>query len=271
MLTLSSVFLGLIGAIGVTLSLDADVIFNCDNAFVAKVSKDDGATWTDALTGGSWKTAYTVKITDVTADTILDIHCDDNGVVGGFIGQVLFAGETYYTTNPIEAGKWTLESSTDGITSPLVYTTYRDWRIILGDPLPGQSWIWNANVHNTMVFRFDFGNGIIGTTCEIDNDCEGDLICCPATNTCHPADWSPSAAAKVEENSNVVQLGNYKHHVNDIKHINKYDYNWYYNIIIIGVILFVLINNAFICYWCVCKDGSKRLYNNVKVEEFNED
>eukprot|EP01083_Nonionella_stella_P067394 178240_1 len=94
---------------------------------------------------------------------------------------------------------------------------------LFGDPAPG--------CPKEFTYCFGCGDGI-GAGCGDDTDCYGDLICCPETKTCHPAGWAP---AKVEENSNIMQLN----HVNSIKHNNKYD-DWYYNIIIIGVILFVL-------------------------------
>eukprot|EP01083_Nonionella_stella_P049954 133035_1 len=114
MLTISTVFLGLIG---VTLSYDAKVSFQCDNSFTASVSKDNGATFDVVLTGTNWPTEYDVEISGVTADTILDIECVDVGVVGGFIARVEFAGSTYYTTNPITDGAWAVLSASAGPTT----------------------------------------------------------------------------------------------------------------------------------------------------------
>ncbi len=82
MMSISTVCLTLIG---VTLSLDAVITFNCDNQFWAKVSRDDGVTFSEVSSGTDWPTPDTVTIADVTANTIFDLECKDNGVIGGFI------------------------------------------------------------------------------------------------------------------------------------------------------------------------------------------
>eukprot|EP01083_Nonionella_stella_P252359 869595_1 len=78
---------------------------------------------------------------------------------------------------------------------------------LFGDPAVG--------CPKEFTYCFGCGDGI-GKGCGDDTDCYGDLICCPGTKTCHPVGWAP--LAKVEENSNIMQLN----HVNSIKHNNKY-------------------------------------------------
>eukprot|EP01084_Bolivina_argentea_P047397 87329_1 len=52
---------------------------------------------------------------------------------------------------------------------------------------------------------------------------------------------------------------------------NKYidnHHSYFHPITISGFVLFLLINNVFVCYWCVCKDNYQKFYQNInKVEE----
>eukprot|EP01084_Bolivina_argentea_P254588 428028_1 len=85
-------------------------------------------------------------------------------------------------------------------------------------------------------------------TCQDDLDCPNCMQCCPKRNVC---EFPPDTAESVLQSINQMDE---LHGVNGVG-INGM-YEGYKDILLVGVVLFVLINNLFICYWCVCKRGN---------------
>eukprot|EP01083_Nonionella_stella_P145079 453919_1 len=97
-----------------------------------------------------------------------------------------------------------------------------------------------------------------GAKCADDSQCPDCMKCCEGKGVCEPYGMSP-AKSVVNSVHDIVS-----HSDNNY----KYGYQMYGYILLVGVILFVLINNVFIGYWCVCKRDNKELYEKcVDVEE----
>jgi len=153
-------FLGLIGAV---LSLDAIVEFHCDDSAVLSVSQDGGSTIASTRTHNGWNYPARQRGVGVTCNTVVTVACEDtgsaaNGVhTGGFIADVIYDGQHYYTTLFMANSNWEVSTSS---TSRLEYTqlTGFPWRIS-ANHFPGDAyWVWNGQTMNTMTFVFDFGN-----------------------------------------------------------------------------------------------------------------
>merc|ERR1719474_265029 len=137
----------------------ATLTTHSDNKGVHSISNDGGASWTDIGTEGNWPTAFSYDLTGVSANTKIRVSVSDVGVIGGFIATVLFDGEQYSTTNPLQDGHWKLVSASDGDTS-LIYKekTSSPWGISTAEIASDAFWVWNQGIYNTLVFEFDFGS-----------------------------------------------------------------------------------------------------------------
>ena len=132
----------------------ATLTLMCDDAGFSNVSWDGGATWTQTYTTTSWNTVYSFDI-DITDSTIVRFSCDDvHGGAANFIATMTYGNVDYSTTNPLNESMWSVVSSTDGIISPLTYSTRHSGDY--GDIADDAEVVWNGQLYNTMVFEFDF-------------------------------------------------------------------------------------------------------------------
>ncbi len=146
-----------------TLLYAATLNLRCDNSGTADLSVDNGTTWTEELSFTDWGITMTLEIPNPDTSTVVRCNCIDKGSVGGFMSTIQHAGSNYSTSNPLDAQNWELVSSSDGITTPLVYTekTASPWNIADSALAPDAYWVWNEQTYNTMVFQFHFAS-IIG-------------------------------------------------------------------------------------------------------------
>eukprot|EP01083_Nonionella_stella_P154575 498282_1 len=104
---------------------------------------------------GSWGTMLSATITGVSSSTIIKVMCQDGGHTGGFMGQVTYSGQQYYTKNPISSSLWTVTAASAGGTAITMY------KLKDTSPWSGTStlinsnayWIWNSNGGNSMTFE----------------------------------------------------------------------------------------------------------------------
>jgi len=143
----------------------ATLTTHSDDQGVHSISNDGGASWTAIGTESSWSTAFSYDLTGVSRDTKIRVSVSDGGGIGGFIATVLFDGEQYSTTNPLQDGHWKLVSASDGETS-LVYRakTSSKWNINTAAIASDAFWVWNGRTGNTLVFEFDFDSVYPATT-----------------------------------------------------------------------------------------------------------
>ena len=137
----------------------ANMTFHCDNGATTYVSQDNKESWVHV--GGettNWGTPFTYQFTDVSARTVVHVQCRDWGSVGGFIATIWFNGQSYSTTEPLSDGLWELINSTDGVTSPLIYSTKTasTWSIGTAEIASDAKWVWNGRTYNTILFEFAF-------------------------------------------------------------------------------------------------------------------
>eukprot|EP01083_Nonionella_stella_P109690 320087_1 len=145
---------------GSSLHGSAIVSVNIDNSGTISVA-NDGASFRPIGSTNNWQKQLTMVIPagDITPSTIIQFECKDAGGIGGFIANVKYNNIDYYTTKPIHASLFTLISSSDGATSPLVYKANgaAPWGGVALGGIPRKAfWIWNNRVNNVMVFRFHF-------------------------------------------------------------------------------------------------------------------
>eukprot|EP01084_Bolivina_argentea_P046468 85593_1 len=118
------------------------------------------------MSSGSWNTLMTATITGVSASTIIRIVCQDGGHTGGFMGQVTYSGQQYYTKNPISSSLWTVTAASAGGIAITMYSL-KD-----AHPWGGTStlinsnayWVWNNNGGNSMTFDLKMSDIILAPT-----------------------------------------------------------------------------------------------------------
>ena len=130
-----------------TVTVSATLTVYCNDNGLSFVSRNGGATWT-SLTSS--------EIDRVDADTVIRHSCKATEEIGGFLATLEFEGESYSTTDPLDAGYWSLISSSDG-DEDLVYFEANVEGI-------GESavWVWN-NVRFSdfdFLIGFQIGNGL---------------------------------------------------------------------------------------------------------------
>ena len=166
-----------------------------DNIQTVYRSDDGGNTFTE-IDGGyedNWKIELRLDIETVSANTILKYVVQDQGKVGGFLGIIQWNDNQYEITDPLTDGNWELISSSDGRTSPLVYTQdqngpWKRYKVYPNDVDRDTLWVWNDNTFNTMTFQFDFSKLIAAPT-PINSECPYQVI---TDDECHLITPTPS-------------------------------------------------------------------------------
>eukprot|EP01083_Nonionella_stella_P272414 923734_1 len=169
--------------------------------------------------------------------------------------------------------------------SPCTYKVCIKWSNFEGTCCTSESW-YNVKAGKTSAFGSlqvptchcpnDGNGGGGGETCDesqggelctSDAECNPTagsdcMTCCKGTGKCHNRNELPALAEQA-----LMSIKD----IND-NHVLPVDNNkGYYNILAGGVVLFILVNNIFICYWCVCKNGWNKMgYVNVN-KQFNND
>jgi len=138
----------------------ATLTTHSDNIGYHYISQDGGGSWTSIGTETNRMNSFSYSLSEITINTMIKVKVVDEGVVGAFIGTVLYDGQQYSTSSPLSAGHWELIGSSDGVTSPLVYSTKTSspWSISTDAIASDAYWVWNKNVDNTMYFHFSFSS-----------------------------------------------------------------------------------------------------------------
>eukprot|EP01083_Nonionella_stella_P170957 582914_1 len=151
---LYSTFIFLYGYL-VTVYGQATVHVYCDD--FGGISHSNGAGWTvdaDRFSSGFWSTLITAVITDISSSTIIRATCIDGAHTGGFVGQVTYLGQQYYTTNPLSSGLWRVTSAQTGSTSSLTYET----RSCCSEINSNAYFVWNGQNSDTITFDLHFSD-----------------------------------------------------------------------------------------------------------------
>ena len=145
-------------------SKKAELTLHCDNAAIIYLSHDGKASWTNVGNTTAWFRAFNYEVTSISADTVVHVSCRDTGMVAGLIATMHYNGQNYSTTEPLSESVWDLVNSTDGVTSPFVYSnkTASTWSISTPGIASDAKWVWNRNTYNTMLFEFAF-DGLVTT------------------------------------------------------------------------------------------------------------
>eukprot|EP01084_Bolivina_argentea_P254589 428029_1 len=93
----------------------------------------------------------------------------------------------------------------------------------------------------------------LGVTCSNDANCPCCMQCCPKRFVC---EYPPTKSASYA----ISEMNEQMHGVSGTKEV-FYD-PIYVCILLVGVALFVLVNNVFIGYWCVCKKDNSNKDNS---------
>ena len=141
-----------------TNSTTASLAFHCDNVGTVYLSHDGKESWSNVGSISHWPTPFMYEVTNISTDTVLRVSCLGTGSNEGFIATMQYGLRNYSTTNPLNDSFWRLINSTDGVTSPLVYSskTASPWRISTPEIASDAYWVWNRNTVNTMLFEFAF-------------------------------------------------------------------------------------------------------------------
>eukprot|EP01083_Nonionella_stella_P304655 1059593_1 len=145
-------------------TIDATVSVNMDNSGTISLATD-GVSFIQIGTVVDWHDTKTVVIqeVDITPSTIIQFECVDWGGIGGFIGNLNYNNNDYYTTDPLANSQFEIISSSDDVTSPLVYTA--NGAGAWGDApsaLPADAvWVWNDRANNNMTFHFSFASLVL--------------------------------------------------------------------------------------------------------------
>eukprot|EP01084_Bolivina_argentea_P095730 172079_1 len=93
-------------------------------------------------------------------------------------------------------------------------------------------------------------SNMLGAVCDDDSECPDCMQCCRKRKVC---EMLPDRANSILDEMNEL-------HVSANENFHYYQY-----IVFVGVILFILINNVFIGYWCVCK--TNKINSNLTYEK----
>mmetsp|Transcript_47368 Transcript_47368/g.75946 ORF Transcript_47368/g.75946 Transcript_47368/m.75946 type:complete len:345 (+) Transcript_47368:114-1148(+) len=121
---------------------------------------------------GDWRKSRiaSIPMEDATKDSVILFTCQDFGGYGGFVANVEFDGENYFTTDPLESTPFRI---VQGVDEPLLFTPYGQgaWSTHSGSTSmypSGAKWVWNDDTHNTMRFSFamPIDHAYIKTNCD---------------------------------------------------------------------------------------------------------